>query len=51
MSIPEKNGYLRRYSYNKHRNKPDAPLQGIFYSSYNKTYTVLAHLLDSVAVR
>lgn len=51
MSIPKKIGYLRRYSYHKHRNRPDQPLQDLFYSSLNKTYTVLVHLIDSVAVR
>ena len=51
MSIPAKNGYLRRYSSHKRRTKPDGPLQDLFYSSYNKTYTVLAHLMDSTVIR
>ena len=51
MSISEKNGYLRRYSSYAHKSSPDGPLQDIFYSSYNKTFTVLAHLAQSVAVR
>ena len=50
MSIPAKNGYLRRYSSHKRRTKPDGPLQDLFYSSYNKTYTVLAHLMDSTVI-
>ena len=51
MSVPAKNGYLRRYSNHKHRTKPDEPLQDIFYSSYNKNYIVLAHVIDSTVIR
>ena len=51
MSIPAKNGYLRRHSSYKHRTKPNGSLQDLFYSSYNKTYTVLAHLMDSAVFR
>ena len=51
MFIPAKNGYLRRYSSHKHRTKPDGPLQDLFYFKCNKTYTVLAHLMDSTVIR
>ena len=51
MSISEKNGYLRRYSSYVHRSRPDGPLYDLFYSSYNKHYTVLAHLVQLIVVR
>ena len=33
------------------RSMPDDPLYDLFYSSYNKYYTALAHLVQSIAVR
>ena len=33
------------------RSMPDDPLYDLFYSSYNKHYTALAHLVQSIAVR
>ena len=51
MSISEKNGYLRRYARYTHRSRPDDSLYDLFYSAYNKSYTVLPHLLETVAVR
>ena len=51
MSISEKNGYLRRYARYIHRSRPDDSLYDLFYSVYNKSYTVLPHLLETVAVR
>lgn len=51
MSISEKNGYIRRYSTHTHRSRPDGPLYDLFYSAYSKNYTVLAHLVQAVAIR
>ena len=51
ISVAEKNGYLRRYSKIKLKNRSHGPLEDVFYSSFDKGYVVLAHYRNSNIVR
>ena len=49
--VAEKNGYLKRYSNIKLKNKSHRPLEDVFYSFFDKGYVVLAHYTNSNIVR
>ena len=51
ISVAEKNGYLKRYSNIKLKNKSHGPLEDVFYSPFDKGYVVLAHYTNSNIVR
>ena len=52
MSLFEKkNAYLRWYSRFAHRSTPDGSISDLFYSTFNKTYSVLVNLIDAIIVR
>ena len=51
VSVAEKNGYLRRYSKIKLKNKSHGPLEDVFYSPFDKGYVVSAHCRNSNIVR
>ena len=47
----KKIAYLRWYSRFAHRNTPDGSISDLFYSTFNKTYSVLVNLIDAIVIR
>ena len=42
---------MRKCSRYAHKSTPDGPLSDLFYSAFNKTYSVLVHLIDENILR
>ena len=51
ISVAGKNGYLKRYSNIKLKNRSHGPLEDVFYLPFDKGYVVLAHYTNSNIVR
>ena len=51
ISVAEKNGYLKRYSNIKLKNRSHGPLEDVFYLPFDKGYVVLAHYTNINIVR